>query len=128
LTVRLILVRPVGTPKPPIHVLHWCMGISEKSEKYKNNAKMPFSIKEIENMTHKSVCASPFTKIHGHPPQHNYEILKNKASDLASELDDITYDWSCSNTGKEYGLLAEIIGKYEYDHLTNLTWVQTQQL
>jgi hypothetical protein len=43
---------------------------------------------------------------------------------LASELDDITYDWSCTNTGEEYGLLAEIIGKDEYNNLTNLTWVQ----
>ncbi len=75
-------------------------------------------------MTHKSVRASPFTKIHCRPSQHNYEILKNKASDLASEPDDITYDWSHSNTGKEYGLLAKIICKDEYNHLTNLAWVQ----
>jgi hypothetical protein len=47
---------------------------------------------------------------------------KKRASDLASELEDITYDWSRSTTGKEYGLLAEIIGKDEYQHLTNLTW------
>jgi hypothetical protein len=85
---------------------------------------MPSSIKEIENTTHKSVRASPFTKIHGRPSQHNYEILKNKAYNLASKLDDITYDWSCSNTGEEYGLLAEIIGEDEYNHFTNLTWVQ----
>jgi hypothetical protein len=43
---------------------------------------------------------------------------------LASKLDDIIYDWSSSNTGKEYGLLAEIVGKDEYNHLTNLTCVQ----
>jgi hypothetical protein len=75
-------------------------------------------------MTNKSVRLSPFTKIHGCPPRHNYEILKNKASDLASELDDITYDCSRSNTGEEYRILAEIIGKDEYNHLTYLTWVQ----
>ncbi len=43
---------------------------------------------------------------------------------MASKLDDITYDWSCSITGEEYGYLAEIIGKDKYNHLTNLTWVQ----
>ena len=47
-----------------------------------------------------------------------------KASDLASELEDITYDWTRSPTGKEYGLLAEIIGEDEYQNLTYLTWVQ----
>ena len=53
---------------------------------------MPLSIEEIENTTHKSVCASPFTKIHSCPLGYDYEILKNKASNLASKLDDITYD------------------------------------
>jgi hypothetical protein len=85
---------------------------------------MPSSIKDIENTAHKSVCASPFMKIDGRLSIHDYEILKNEAPDLASELDDITYDYSRSNTGKEYGLLADIICKDEYNHLTNLTWVQ----
>ena len=47
-----------------------------------------------------------------------------KKRDLASELEDITYDWTRSPTGKEYGLLAELIGEDEYQHLTNLTWEQ----
>ncbi len=34
------------------------------------------------------------------------------------------YDWLRSPTGEEYGLLAEVIGKDKYQHLTNLTWVQ----
>ncbi len=36
-------------------------------------------------------------------------------------------NWSRSPTGDEYGLLAEIIGENEYNHLTNLTWVQEVQ-
>jgi hypothetical protein len=47
--------------------------------------------------------------------------LKKEAADLASEVDDITFDWSCDTaTGEEYGLLAKILGKAEYNHLTNL--------
>ena len=72
---------------------------------------MPSSIKEIENTTYESVRAAPFTKIHGRPSRNDYEILKKEASDLACELDDITYAWSRSATGDEYGLLAEIIGE-----------------
>ncbi len=67
---------------------------------------------------------SSFTKIHGHPTQSNFKNLKKEPSDLASELDDITYDWSQSPTGKEYGLLAKNISEDKYNHLTNLTWVQ----
>ena len=51
-------------------------------------------------------------------------MLKEEALDLASELEDITYDWTRSPTGKEYGLLAEIISEDEYQHLTNLMWEQ----
>jgi hypothetical protein len=70
------------------------------------------------------VRSSSFTKIHGRPTQRDYENLEKEASDLASKLDDITYYWSRSPTGEEYGLLAKIIGKDEYYHLTNLTWTQ----
>ena len=85
---------------------------------------MPSTIKTLENTTYDTVHFSSFTKIHGRPTRSDYENLKKEASDLASELDDITYDWSRSPTGDEYGLLAEIIGEDEYNHLTNLTWVQ----
>ena len=88
---------------------------------------MPSSIKEIENKTYKLVCETPFTKIQGCPSRNDYKILKKEASDLACELDDITYDWSHSAAGDEYGLLAEIIGEDEYNHLTNLTWVQEME-
>ncbi len=70
------------------------------------------------------VRSTSFTKVHGRPTRSNYKNLKKEAFDLASKLDDITYDWSRSPTGKDYGLLAKIIGKDEYQHLTGLTWVQ----
>jgi hypothetical protein len=85
---------------------------------------MPLSIKELENTTYKLVQATLFTKIHGRPSRNDYEVLKKEAPDLACELDDIIYNWSRSATGEEYGLLAKIIGKEEYNHLPNLTWVQ----
>jgi hypothetical protein len=53
---------------------------------------MPLTIKTLKNTTYDMVRFSAFTKIHGHPMQSNYENLKKEASDLASELDDITYD------------------------------------
>ncbi len=85
---------------------------------------MPLSIKELENTTYELVQATPFAKNHGHPSRNDYENLKKEVLDLACELDNITYNWSWSATGTEYGLLAEIIGEEKYDHLTNLTWIQ----
>jgi hypothetical protein len=85
---------------------------------------MPSTIKTREQMTYDTVRSSFFTKIHSRPTQSNYKNLKKEASDLASKLDDITYDWSQSPTGEEYGHLAKIIGKDKYYHLTNLTWTQ----
>jgi len=75
-------------------------------------------------MTYDMVRFSSFTKIHGRPTRSDFENLKKEASDLASKLDDITCNWSRSPTCDEYGLLAEIIGKDENNHLTILTWVQ----
>jgi hypothetical protein len=85
---------------------------------------MPLTIKTLKNTTYDTVRFSAFTKIHGRPMQSDYKNLKKEASDLASKLDDIANDWLRSSTGEEYGLLAEIIGKDKYQHLTNLTWVQ----
>jgi hypothetical protein len=85
---------------------------------------MPSTNKTLENTTYDTVHLQSFAKIHSRPTRSNYETLKKEASDLASKLDDITYGWSRSPTGDEYGLLAEIIGEDEYNHLTNLTWVQ----
>ncbi len=85
---------------------------------------MPSTIKTLEQLTYDTVLSSSFTKIHGWPTQSNYKKLKKEASDLASELDDITYDWSRSPTRDKDGLLAEIIGIGKYYHTTNLTWTQ----
>jgi hypothetical protein len=67
---------------------------------------MPSTTKSIEVETYKAVQAIPFTKIHGCPTRNNYKTLKKEALDLASELDDITYDQTRAPTGEEYGLLA----------------------
>jgi hypothetical protein len=51
--------------------------------------------------------------------------LKREAAKLASEVEDITFAWSRNTvTGDDYGLLAEILGEVEYNHLTNLEWTQ----
>ena len=39
---------------------------------------------------------------------------------LACDVEDINYPWSKGATG-EYGLLADIIGDTEYDHLTGIS-------
>ncbi len=99
----------------------------KKFPKYKNGnptKKMPSAIKTLEQMTYVTVRSTSFTKIHSRPTRSNYENLKKEAFNLASEIDDITYIWSQSPTGKNYGLLAKIIGEDEYQHLTGLTWVQ----
>ena len=83
------------------------------------------SAKSAETASYKAVRAVPFTRIHGRPTRHDYETPKKEASDLASEVDNLTFAW-CHNpvTGEEYGLLTEIIGDIEYTHLTNLNWAQ----
>ena len=83
------------------------------------------SAKAAETTSYDGVRATPFTRIHGRPKRQDYELLKKEASDLASEVENITFTWSCDTaTGEEYGLLAEIIGDVEYTHLTNLNWAQ----
>ena len=78
------------------------------------------SAKSAETTSYKAVRVVPFTRIHGRPTRHDYETLKKGASDLASKVDNLTFDWCCDPaTGEEYGLLAEIIGDIEYTHLTN---------
>jgi hypothetical protein len=95
-----------------------------KNKNGDSTKKMPSDIKTLKQTTYETVRSTSFTKIHGCPTRSNYKNLKKEASDLASELDDITYDWSRSPTGEDYQLLAKIIGKDEYQHLTGLTWVQ----
>jgi hypothetical protein len=66
------------------------------------------------------------TRIHGHPSWSNYEILKQEAATIASEVEDITYNWSRdATTGDEYGLLGDILGVNDYDHQTGIdTYVE----
>jgi hypothetical protein len=72
---------------------------------------MPSSnAKVVETMSYDMIQTAPFTKIHGRPTRHDYNTLKKEASDLACEVDNITFAWSRDpTTGEEYGLLAEII-------------------
>jgi hypothetical protein len=109
------------------HYLSYQCNLYKKFPKKKNQnptKKMPSAIKTLKQMTYEAVRSTSFTKIHGRPTRSDYKNLKKEASDLANELDDITYDWSRSPTGKDYGLLAKIIGENEYKHLTGQTWVQ----
>jgi len=88
---------------------------------------MPSSSAKAAEMTssYDAVRAKPFTRIHGSPTRQDYEFIKKEASDLASEVENITFTWSCNTvTGEEYGLLAEIIGDDKCTHLTNLNWTQ----
>lgn len=86
------------------------------------------SAKAAETTSYDTVRAKPFTRIHGRPTRTNYELLKKEASDLASEVENITFAWSRDTaTDEEYGLLAEIIGDVEYNHLTNLNWTQERE-
>ena len=79
------------------------------------------SAKAAETTAYDTVCTAPFTRIHGRTTRQDYKTLKQEASDLASEVDNITFAWSRDQeTGEEYGLLAEIIGDAKYAHLTNL--------
>ncbi len=79
------------------------------------------STKQAEKTSYDAARAVPFSRIHGRPTRHNYKDLKREAAKLASEVEDITFAWSRNTvTGDDYGLLAEILGEVEYNHLTNL--------
>ncbi len=54
---------------------------------------MPLTIKTLKNTTYDTVRFSAFTKIDSRPMQSDYKNLKKEALDLASKVDDITYDW-----------------------------------
>ena len=74
--------------------------------------------KQAEATAHENVCSHPFTRIHGRPTQRDFETLREEAASLACKVEDINYTWSKNATG-EYGLLADIIGSAEYDHMTH---------
>jgi len=74
-----------------------------------NHTIMPSTAKQAETIAYESVCAKPFTRVHGRPTRKDYKIIKEEASALASKVEDITYAWS-RDAANEYGLLADIIG------------------
>jgi hypothetical protein len=80
---------------------------------------MPSTAKQAETTAFKSIRATPFTRVHGRPTRRNYNILKEEACALASEVEDVTYLWS-KNATDNYGLLTNILGIDEYDNLTNI--------
>ena len=81
------------------------------------------STKLTEQTSYNTVRSVPFTQIHGRPTRQDYKLLKKVASNLASEVNNLTFAWSRDPaTGEENGLLAEIIGNVEYIHLTNQMW------
>jgi hypothetical protein len=83
------------------------------------------SAKAAETTSYNKVHSALFTQIHGCLTRQDYKTIKQEVSDLASEVDNITFAWSCNKaTGEEDGLLAEIIRDAEYTHLTSLNWTQ----
>jgi len=80
---------------------------------------MPSTAKQAETTAHEVVRTTPFTRVHGRPKCKDYKTLKDEASALASEVEDITYEWS-KDAAEEYGLLADILGFDEYNKLTSI--------
>jgi hypothetical protein len=85
----------------------------------KSTSAMPSTAKQAETTSYENVRATPFTRVHGRPSRLDYKILKSEAFALASEVKDITYDWSHDDTN-DYGLLADILGLNEYYTLTTI--------
>jgi hypothetical protein len=80
---------------------------------------MPLNIKQTEEMLYDKIGLTPFTRINGRPTQSDYKLLKRECSERASEIEDVVFLWCTDNaTGKEYGLLANILGHNEYNDLT----------
>ena len=50
--------------------------------------------KAAETTAYDAVRAQPLTRIHGRPTRTDYERIKKEASDLASEVEDIVYNWA----------------------------------
>jgi hypothetical protein len=80
---------------------------------------MPFTAKQAKTNAFESVRATPFTRVQGRPTRRDYEVLKEEACALASEVDNITYAWS-KNLMDNYRLIADILGVKKYDDLTGI--------
>jgi hypothetical protein len=70
---------------------------------------MPSSAKQAKITAFDAVCTTPFMRVHRRPTRKDYEILKEDASALASNVEDTTYPWTKDAT-TNYGLLADILG------------------
>ena len=82
---------------------------------------MPLNIKQTEESAFDKIRSTPFTRINGRPSRSDYELLKRKCCERASEIEDVVFDWCMDQgTGEEYGLLADILGRDEYNDLTNI--------
>jgi hypothetical protein len=76
---------------------------------------MPLNYKQTKD----KIRLIPFTIINGQPTQSDYELLKRKCCKRASKIEDVVFPWCTDNaTGKEYGLLADILGCNKYNDLT----------
>ena len=80
---------------------------------------MPSTAKQAEATAYEGVRSHPFTRIHGRPTRTDFDTLKEEASTLVCEVEDINYQWS-KNATDEYGLLADIIGAAEYEIMTTI--------
>jgi gas vesicle protein len=81
---------------------------------------MPLNIKQTEESGFNKIRSTPFTRINGRPSRSDYKLLKRECCNKASEIKDVVFEW-CTDpqTGEEYGLLADILGRDEYN-LTNI--------
>jgi hypothetical protein len=81
---------------------------------------MPSTAKQAKTTALESIRAIPFTRVHSRPTRRNYKTLKEEASAIAREVEDITYTWSKSATDN-YRLLANILlGADKYNELTRI--------
>jgi hypothetical protein len=72
--------------------------------------------KQAKTTAFDAVCATPFVRVHRRPNRKDYEILKEEASALAREVEDITYTWT-KDAMIDYGLL---MGFNNYYKLTGI--------
>jgi hypothetical protein len=80
---------------------------------------MPSSAKQAKTTAFNAVCAAPFTRVHGRLTRKDFKILKEEASALASEVEDITYTYT-KDAMTNYGLLVDILGFNNYYKLTSI--------
>jgi hypothetical protein len=80
---------------------------------------MPSFPKQAKTTAFDTVCATPFTRVHGRLTRKDYMILKEDASALASKVEDITYTWT-KDAMTNYSLLEDILGLDNYYKLTSI--------